>query len=123
MILYDRVGARRDAPFHVQVKLTDLPAVSPEDYVRIGGVVVRVFRGSMILKLGDSLSFVVWVCSKGREPTGPPYVYHQDVVGMGHIEAYLGGKPPDCVLVVYEFTMMTEPSDEPKLTILKSSTD
>jgi hypothetical protein len=117
MILYDGVAARRDAPFHVQVKLTDLPAVTPNDYVRIGGAVIRVFRGETTLKFGDSVSFTLWVCDRGKEPTGPPYVYFEDLIGMGNVEAYLDGKPPDCDVVGYEFTVLREPSEKPTLTV------
>jgi len=116
MILYDRVGARRDARFHVQVKLTDLPAAPTNDYVRIGGAVIRVFRGETTLKFGDSVSFTLWVCSRGKEPTGPAYVYFEDLIGMGNVEAYLTGKPPDCDVVGYEFILLREPSEKPTLT-------
>ena len=116
-MLYDRIAARRNAPFHVQVELTDLPTDPPENYVRIGGAVVRVFRSDGTLNFGDSVSFEVWVCSRGKEPTGPRYVYHQDLVGMGHVEAYLDGKPPDCGFVGYEYTLVPGPSEQPTLTL------
>jgi hypothetical protein len=117
MIFYDKMSARRNATLHIQIRLTDVPATPPEDYARIGGAVVRVFHAEIPLEFEAPVSFVVWVCSKGKEPTGPAYVYHENLLHMGYVEAFLNGKPPNYHLVGYEFTLIGEPSDEPMLTV------
>ena len=117
MFRYDPAAARREAPIHVQVKLTDLPATDPDGFARVGGEVVRVFRGETALRHGASIEFRLWMCRRGREPTGPAYAYYEDLVAKGYMEAYLEGSPPDCRLVAYEFCLLSEPSDDPRLRV------
>jgi hypothetical protein len=115
MIGYDRVAARRNARFHVQIKLTGLPEIPPEHPVQLRGDVARVFRGADTLKPGDPISFTVWVCSRGLEPTGPPFVMHDALLRFGILEAFLDGEPPDCELVGYEFEVVADFSEHPVL--------
>jgi hypothetical protein len=116
-MLYDTAKARRNAPFHVQIKLVNLPATRPEpsDEIRIGGLVVQIFHGDPFLQVGNFVSFAIWVCRSGDEPTGPAYAYYDDLVRMGHVEVYLQGQPPDCDLVGYEYLLIAAPSLDPQL--------
>ena len=63
------------------------------------------------------MSFEVFVCRRGKEPTGPAYIYFDQFARARHIEAYLGGSPPDCELAGHEFEIIEAPTDEPTLTI------
>lgn len=57
------------------------------------------------------------MCKPGDEPTGPAYIYFDDFMRASYIEAYLQGTPPDCELVVYEYRVIDDPSEQPYLTI------
>lgn len=113
MGLEGRVLARRTAPFHVQLELTSVPAECPNQEVRIEARIVCVFRGEELLQPGSLLSFPLWVCNEGREPTGPAFVYHQALVTASYMEAYLDGTPPQYRVAAYEFTLLSEPSTLP----------
>ena len=65
----------------------------PNLEVDIEGSVARVFRGQALLQPGAPVSFPIWVVRRGREPTGPAFVYHDVLVAAGHMEAYLEGTP------------------------------
>jgi hypothetical protein len=112
------IAARRRAPLHVQIELAPFPPnLRTPLKVEIKGQVVRVFRGEGLIKLGDSVSFDLWVCVEGDEPTGPAYVYYKNLITASHVEAYLSGTPPKCVLEVYEFTLLDGPTLEPKMSV------
>lgn len=115
MGLEGRVIARRGAPFHVQLELTRVPAECPNGEVQIEGRVVRVFRGEALLQPGTLVSFPLWVCNNGGEPTGPAYVYHHALVTASHMEAYLEGTPPQCRVAGYEFTLLPASSALPMI--------
>lgn len=122
MIIYDVAQVRRQAPLHVQIELSKAPwpefngtkrPGSPE--VRIGGAIVRVFRDASLVSVGDRVWFPIWICQRGDEPTGPAYLYEEDLRRKRYIEAYLHGDPPACELVGYECLLLEAPSLEPRL--------
>jgi hypothetical protein len=85
--------------------------------IRMAGSVVHVFRGSPLVQVGSVVSFPIWVCHKGDEPTGPAFVYHDDLLRKRYVEAYLSGQPPDFRLAGYECLLITTPSLEPQLPV------
>jgi hypothetical protein len=117
-MLYDVAEARLNAPIHVQIELSGLPASLPTlGEIRMGGAVIRVFRGTSLVQVGSHVAFKIWVCRQGDEPTGPPFVYRDELVRMRYIEAYLWGQPPDCSLVGYECLLIATPSSDPQLPV------
>jgi hypothetical protein len=115
--LEGRLKWRLTAPFHVQLQLKkplSIPRVAGD--VQVQGRVVRVFRTDGRLALGDCVGFVVFACNPGDEPTGPAYIYLDDLTKARYMEIYLYGDPPECELAAYEFTLVSGPSDEPLLT-------
>jgi hypothetical protein len=117
-MLYDVAEARREAPIHVQIELTDLPTPIPElREIKLTGFVVTVFRGSSLLQIGSVVSFPIWICPRGKEPTGPAFVYRDVLMRLGYVEAYLSGEPPDCRLVGYECRLISTPSLHPQLPV------
>ena len=110
-----RAQARRNAPFHVQLQLTRVPAACPNRKVEIEGRVVRTFRGEAHLRPGALVSFSLWVVRRGGEPTGPAFVYHDALVEASHMEVYLEGTPPQCRVAAYEFTLLHTPTAVPRM--------
>jgi len=110
--------ARIKAPFHVQAELLKSQIqVKPDSFVEIQGRVVRVFRRDRRLKLGDHISFRLFVRRSGRPPlTGVAPVEENEFMKATHIEAYLDGSPPKCRLT-YEFTLLNGPTKRPKMTV------
>jgi hypothetical protein len=107
---------RCTAPFHVQLELEKVrngEQVSGQKQFR--GRVVRVFRTDSRLTIGDDIEFPLWVCQKGDEPTGPAYIYDDDLAGAAFMEAYLYGTPPSCELAAYEFGVISAPTDQPTM--------
>jgi hypothetical protein len=84
---------------------------------QIGGQVVRVFRTDGRLAEGSSVSFELWVCQLGDEPTGPAYIYIDALAKACFIEAYLRGTPPACEVAAYEFTPVDAPTHQPVLNL------
>ena len=111
--------ARREAPLHLQLQLTRIPVhcPSPGDVVSIEGRVVRIFRGQALVETGADLSFPLWVCEEGDEPTGPAYVHHEALVAATHMEVYLYGRPPDCHLAGYEYVLLQGPTTDPTMSV------
>jgi hypothetical protein len=108
-----RLAARRTAPFHIQMALETRAVERGE--AQIAGKVVRVFRTDGRLAEGNSVTFAIWVCRPGDEPTGPAYIYGDDLAKAFFMEAYLRGTPPACELAAYEFTPIDAPTDKPVL--------
>ena|SRR5688572_16088346 len=101
------LAARREAPFHIQMAVEARSVVRGE--AQIAGKVVRVFRTDGRLEEGDGITWAIWVCRPGDEPTGPAYIYDDDLARASFIEAYLRGTPPACDLAAYEFTLSMPP--------------
>jgi len=118
-----RLQARREAPLHLQLELTSVPARCPEDVVPILGRIVSVFRGQALAAPGAMVEFPIWVCSRDKEPTGPACVYFDSLQAATHIELFLFGTPPQCKLAAYEYELIGAPSATPVLsaTDLESS--
>ncbi len=118
MLPEGRLHWRRVAPFHLQIEiLKDSTKSRVPSEVEIHGRVVRIFRTDGRLKSGDNISFYLWVCRRGDEPTGPAYVYYDDFIQATHMEVYLRGNPPRCELAAYEFTVLHSASDEPVMSV------
>jgi hypothetical protein len=112
--------ARRDAPLHVQIRLTNRPEKVPEPNggeVPINGEVVKVFRGQALASPGSLITFQLWVCGPGAEPTGRAFVYFDALAQAIYLEAFLYGRPPQCRLAAYEFELLDEPTPAPTLTV------
>lgn len=118
MGLEGRIKARTDAPYHVQLQLEGKsePSRSPGD-VLIQGRVVRVFRSDGRLATGDKVTFKIWLCQPGDEPTGPAFIYYEPFMQATHLEAYLYGTPPNCQLAAYEFAILSNPTEVPMMTV------
>jgi hypothetical protein len=114
-----RLRARRDARFHVQVGLEQVPinVLTPAE-VPVEGRVIRIFRGDGRLALGDRVTFTVPVCREGDEaPPGSAYLRYDDLVRATHMEAYLNGQPRHCEVPLDECTILTGPREEPSMTV------
>ena len=116
-----QLEARRDAPLHLQLQLTPqatkTSASGCED-VLIEGRAVRIFRGETLINMGDAVSFRILSCPKADgPPTGPAYVYREDLATATHAEVFLYGTPPNCRLADYEIALLQGPSVEPRLTL------
>jgi hypothetical protein len=108
---------RRTAPFHVQLELETPHEIQPMAGERdVRGRAIRVFRTDGRLTVGDRLTFTIWVCNRGDEPTGPAYMYFDTFATAKYMEVYLCGNPPSYTLAAYEFSVIRAPSDEPTLT-------
>jgi hypothetical protein len=118
--LAGRIKWRMTAPYHVQFELESRsePLRIPSEVV-LKGRVSRVFRSDGRLGPGDRVTFKLWVCEPGDEPTGPAFIYREPFMQAAHVEAYLYGDPPDCKLAAYEFAVISALSDEPSMTVLQ----
>ena len=116
--LEGRLMWRRTAPFHLQLKLEGVPDDRKKirGPTQIHGRTVRVFRSDSRLAIGDRVEFPLWVCEKGDEPTGPAFIYSEELAKALYMEAYLQGDPPNCQLAAYEFSVIGAPCDKPLLT-------
>jgi len=95
-----RVRARKDAPYHVQLELENNQEVQGLPVqTQVEGRVIRVFRSDGRLVSGDHVTFDIWLCQKGDEPTGPAYIYYEQFLRASHMEVYLLGDPPECTLM------------------------
>ena len=109
MSIQGRLAARREAPFHIQMAVEARSVM--RTVAQIAGKVVRVFRTDGRLEEGDAISWAIWVCRPGDEPTGPAYIYADDLARASFIEVYLRGTPPACDLAAYEFTLIDAPTE------------
>jgi hypothetical protein len=117
--LQGRIGWRKTAPFHVQLELVNSQCVpSALGETRVEGRAIRVFRTDGRLAVGDRIAFSIWVCESGGEPTGPAYIYVDDLSRANLMEAYLHGTPPEYELAAYEFRIIDTASEQPYLTLL-----
>jgi hypothetical protein len=85
--------------------------------ISVRGAVVRVFKSDGRLRCGEGVGFHIWVCQPGDEPTGPAFVYYEQLLQASHVEVYLHGSPPNCELAAYEFALISAPSDQPSMTV------
>jgi hypothetical protein len=114
------IVARREAPLHVQIRLTKRPDAVPDrngGEVAIEGEVVNVFRGQGLAAPGSLITFQLWVCRAGAEPTDRAFAYEDALAQASHLEAFLYGRPPTCRLAAYEFELLDGPTPEPTLTV------
>ena len=117
-----RIHWRQTAPFHIQIEL-DHEAIRLElskeymrwDGARIEGRVVRLFRSDKRLKLGDPVSFRIYVCVPGRGPVGQAWISNEELTRATHVEIYLHGDPPECELAAYEYIFLEDGPTNPPL--------
>jgi len=117
--LAGHLQARKNARFHVQVKIGKIPTdIQTPAQVLVEGVVVQVFRSDGSLGLGDRVGFLVWVCREGDHvPLGPVCGFLDRLASATHIEVYLNGAPPRCEVALDEWLPLETASDEPRLTV------
>lgn len=108
-----RLTARNQAPFHLQMTLE--PRLNEWGESELAGKVVRVFRTDGRIAEGDQISFGIYICRPGDEPTGAAYIYEEAVARAVFVEAYLFGTPPSCQLAAYEFMLIDAPTDQPMM--------
>ena len=110
-----RLMAREQAPFHLQMTLGSRTNHRGES--ELVGTVVRVFRTDGRLLEGDEVSFPIYICRPGDEPTGLAYIYEDALARAAFVEAYLFGTPPSCQLAAYEFMLINGPTDQPVMNV------
>jgi tetratricopeptide (TPR) repeat protein len=111
--------ARIQACFHVQVEFDTVPpdVRTPGD-VRVNARVIRIFRGSSSLRVGDRVEFAV---SSRRKQDGYPapggvlWTDYARLVGARYMEVYLNGKPPDCPVALWQSEILETACDTPVL--------
>jgi hypothetical protein len=113
--------ARADAPFHVQVAISDVavPEATPSTCL-VSGEVVRIFRDTAgALSVGDKIAFPV-SCSRAgdRVPIGGVLWTNADALAAARfIEAYLIGSEPSFDVALYQSRIIDAPSDAPQLPV------
>lgn len=119
-----RLRARREATYHVQVKIISLGAAPPTvGEIVVQGRITRVFRTNNRLKEGDSISFALPVLREGgHHPPGRDYFLHSHLVEATHLEAYLDGEPPHCEVCMDECSVIPGPSTSPTMSIRELET-
>lgn len=117
--LVTRLRARKEARFHVQAALEKIPNnLSTPGQIRMYGQVTRVFRTDGTLRLGDKVSFGLYVFQSNEvTPPGPAYVSFDRLACATHIEAYLNGNPPSCDIPCDEYTLLLAPREQPCMTL------
>lgn len=115
--LEGHLRARREAPYHVQVKIIERPVhVETTGSVFISCRVVRVFRTAGDLDVDGSVSFTLPVyLEREGMPTGPFYLPYRTFVKASHLEVYLEGTPPHCRVACEEFCVVDNISRTPVL--------
>ena len=115
----ERLAARRDARFHVQVTVGRFPEeIRTPGLVLLRGVVVKVFRsdGGLSIGVGDEVSFTVPVCRDGDEvPPGSAHLLREILARTAYLEVYLNGRPPRCEVACDEFESIAAPGDTPAM--------
>jgi hypothetical protein len=117
--IMQRLKARREAQFHVQVELESIPSniLTPSE-VSLLGRVIRIFRSDGRLGLRDEVAFTIRVCKTGDEiRPGSSYLLYDELIGATHIEVYLNGNPPHCEIPIDEFMILEAPSAEPRMAV------
>lgn len=111
--------ARADAPFHVQVAISDvaLPEATPSSCI-VSGEVVRIFRGAAgAIAVGDKIEFPISCSRKGdRVPIGGVLWTNADALADARfVEAYLIGSKPSFDVALYQSQIIAAPSETPQL--------
>lgn len=110
--------ARRLAPLHVQVDVTEVPRELPVlGAVRISARVARIFRGRHLLRLGDEVSFEISVCKRMADiPTnGTWWIQAEALARAQFMEVFLEGTPPSCQVALWQSTIIDAPSARPRM--------
>jgi hypothetical protein len=118
------IDARKSAPFHVQIELEKtlemLRHPARQTWLLVQGRVVRVFRSSGELKVGDRIVLNIHVREPGMLQFGPANIDHDDFVNARYFETYLEGRPPRYRLAAYEIAVLDAPTDQPTLTVAQA---
>ena len=117
--LAERFRARREARFHIQVRLESIPsAIATPGEVRVAGRVTRLFRSKGDLTVGDPVAFTLRVYQRGEHvPPGVAYLLEGDLRRAEYIEAFLNGKPPNCEVPLEEYALLAGPQANASMTI------
>jgi hypothetical protein len=118
MPLETYLRARRSAPLHVQVDVTEVPRELPAlGVVRISARIARIFRGRHLLRLGDDVSFEISVCERMTDiPTGGTWWIQADALARAQfMEVFLDGTPPGCQVALWQSTIIDAPSARPRM--------
>jgi len=110
-----RLKARREAPYHVQIEIGELPPeIKTPSAVPIMGQAVRVFKSDGKLKVGERVNFTVRVFREtDLVPPGSAYLLEDALRHAAYMEAFLNGPPPQFDLVLDERTLLDAPTAEP----------
>ena len=110
--------ARRDAEFHVQVELTEVPSTADTPCeISVCAKVVQIFRARRPLHLGDAVKFSVAVNRPGDEmPAGGTlWIDYDNLASHRFMEVFLDGDPPDCRVALWQYQLLDSASEEPKM--------
>ena len=108
--------ARRDAEFHVQVKIRHVQSnVATPGQARVDAEVIRIFRGQHALKLGDAVRFVVSVLTGNENFKDVPFggtiwTNYNDLQAAKYLEVFLDGLPPECAVALWQLVIIDSPS-------------
>ena len=96
--------ARRDAEFHVQVKIRHVQSnVATPGQARVDAEVIRIFRGQHALKLGNE-NF------KDVPFGGTIWTNYNDLQAAKYLEVFLDGLPPECAVALWQLVIIDSPS-------------
>jgi hypothetical protein len=111
------LAARLQSRFHAQVQVTHPDAVfQTPAAVPVKGRVVRVFRNSGTLRVGDEVTFSVHVCRPGDVIwPGPSFMLYETFMRANHMEVFLNGQPPRCEVARDECIALDRPTRIPQL--------
>jgi hypothetical protein len=110
-------NARLHAAYHVQMELEKVPNKPGKG--QVSGRVVRIFRGTPRLRLGDTVEFEVWAARKQHELQdvliGVAYLEFDALRHARYVEVFLDGEPPNCTVPEAQHKIIESPSDAPAI--------
>jgi hypothetical protein len=104
-----RLKARREAPYHVQVEITAAPPPAGDGLARVEGRVSRVFRSDGRPAVGDPVTLRLAVVREQEDPPpGRAAIVYERLIRATHLEAFLLGDPPRCEVCLDELELLSE---------------
>ncbi len=115
--------ARRNAPYHLQVAISDVapPAETP-GYCRVTGKIVTLFRDRTgKFALGQTIEFLLACMRKSDEPLigGTIYTYLDSLAQAKYIEAYLTEQDRRLEVARSQSLIIEAPSSAPLLPVVQ----
>ncbi len=110
--------ARRNAAFHVQVELIELPTSTDTPCtITVSARVVQVFRALKSIDPGDMVRFGVAVNRRDDDiPAGGTiWIDYENLSSARFMEVFLDGDPPDCQVALWNCQLIDSPSRKPKM--------